>query len=297
MRQRAIAFVLSLAFGLVPAAAMAATAFVQDDHTPIVSKPGVGGKVLRWVDSGFALNVVARKGEWLKVEARRLDPPVAEAWIPAARVGPVAPGTESASAADETGDADFRLEVSGPPGVDFRARCYILDAAGGRTVVVRQQTPAVFEIPGDAVACAVANIDNGSFVQTALLDADGAVVASSDSVKADRAVTLRSDGPWGAAGRFDAPLQFVAFRDLRNRHHFVPLPPIIDPSSPVTGNPVPPLGNPVPAMGNPVPAMGNPVPAMGNPVPAFSSSPTPPLRGRSTPPLGGTMMPAIRPMQ
>jgi hypothetical protein len=287
MRQRLIAFVLSLAFGLVPVAAMAATAFVQDDHTPLVSKPGVGGKVLRWVDSGVALRVVARQGEWLQVAARRLDPPVSEAWVPAARVGPVPPGADAASLPAEAADADFQLDIAGLPGIAFRARCYILDAGRGRTVVIREETPAAYQIVGDAAACWVSNIGRDGYVQAVLRDADGTVIAGSQGVWPNRAVTLRSVGPWGAAGNFNAPLQFVVFRDLPG--NFVPLPPIINPR-PVIGMPG---GMPVPPIGNPVPPIGNPVPAMGNPVPAFGNSPVPPFRGRSTPAFGNSPVTAF----
>jgi hypothetical protein len=154
--------------------------------------------------------------------------------------------------------------------------------------VIREDTPATYQIVGDAAACWVSNIDRDGYVQAVLRDVDGRVIASSQGVWPNRAVTLRSDGPWGTAGNFNEPLQFVVFRDLPG--NFVPLPPIINPR-PVNGMPVPPLGNPVPAM-------GNPVPAMGNPVPAFGSSPTPPFRGRSVPAFGSSMpIMAFKPMQ
>lgn len=280
MRQRLIAFVLSFAFGLVPVAAMAADAFVQENHTPIVSKPGVGGKVLRWVDSGFPLTVVARKGEWLQVDAGRLKPATGEAWIPASRVGPVPPGAAGPALAAEGADADFRLDVGGVPDVAFRARCFILDDGRSRLVVLRDATPAAYQIVGDAVSCRVSNLGNNGYLQTMLSSADGRPIASAPAVISDRSATLRSDGPWGVAGNFDEPLRFALFRNMPDGDDVEPLPPIVSPAPP-SGNMVPPIGNPVPAIGNPVPAMGNPVPAMANPVPAFGNSPVPPFRGSS----------------
>jgi hypothetical protein len=249
MRQRLIALVLSLTFGLVPVAAMAATAFVQEDHTPLVSKPGVGGKVLRWVDSGVPLRVIARQGEWLQVAARRLDPPVSEAWIPAARVGPAAPGTTTATQPAEVGD--FQLEISGLPGVDFRARCYILDAGVGRSVMIRDYTPAAYQFVGNAVACWVSNIDRGGSLQTTLLDADGRVIAGSQAVWSNSAVTLRSDGPWSMAGHFNAPLQSVVFGAMPGTD-VVPLPSIIHRPPMINGVPASRLPNLVTPSGSPV---------------------------------------------
>src|ERR1700752_5381790 len=34
--------------------------FVQQDRTPLVSKPGVGGKIVAWVDTGFPLTILAQ---------------------------------------------------------------------------------------------------------------------------------------------------------------------------------------------------------------------------------------------
>jgi len=50
-----VAIVAILSVG--PARA-AADVFVLQDGTPLVSKPGIGGKILLWVDTGFPLTVV-----------------------------------------------------------------------------------------------------------------------------------------------------------------------------------------------------------------------------------------------
>ena len=65
---------------------------VLQDGTPLVSKPGVGGRILLWVDRGFPLTVVGRQGDWLEVSSAQLK----AVWVPAARVGvPTAPDSRT----------------------------------------------------------------------------------------------------------------------------------------------------------------------------------------------------------
>src|SRR6185312_16951897 len=71
---------------MAPARA-AADVFVLQDGTPLVSKPGVGGKILLWVDTGFPLTIVGREGDWLKVSSSQLNGGSGPLWVPAARVG------------------------------------------------------------------------------------------------------------------------------------------------------------------------------------------------------------------
>lgn len=221
MRQRLIAFLLTLAAGLLPVAAMAADAFVQENHTPIVSKPGVGGKVLRWADNGFPLTVLGRQGDWLQVEARRLGQ--GGAWIPAARVGPVPPSAAGVPLASQESEADFRLEVGGVPDIAFRARCLIVEAGRGRLIVFRDATPAAFQFSGDAVSCRVSNLDDAGDLQAMLSNAKGKPIVAAPTVARDRSATLRSQGPWGMGGSFDQSLQFVLFRNMPDRNNVVPV--------------------------------------------------------------------------
>jgi hypothetical protein len=78
-----LAFALAGTFAMHPVRA-ASDVFVLQDGTPLVSKPGVGGKILLWVDTGFPLTVVGREGDWFEVSGTRLETGSDTLWVPAA---------------------------------------------------------------------------------------------------------------------------------------------------------------------------------------------------------------------
>jgi len=249
--------------------AAAAEVYVQQDATPLVSKPGIGGKVLTWVDSGFPLVVIGIEGEWLKVASPQLKLPPGEVWVPLARVGQSVPGQidiawRGTAPPSEFFASGFRLHAEGTPQARFRAHCLVVSGGNESSFIFADHVPADVNLDGDAVDCTISPLGDTGRVQVLLLGRDGAVVATTSPLRAHRSAHLRGGGSWGQVAGFGGVRQTpVVFRQ--------PSGAIVPPLT----NAVPALGNPVPAPGNPVPALGNPVPALGNPVPPFSRSPLP----------------------
>ena len=229
--------------------------YVQQEDTPIVSRPGVGGKILAWVDSGFPLTVVGRDGDWLKVSSSFLDLPPGSLWVPAARVGTRAPGAVDIAYAPDSlagtnEGAVFHLEVQGSEAVRVRVHCRIDEGEVRkdtfRTII--DDVPVSLDVDGEAVDCIVRKLRSSGRIDAVLQGEDGTVIAAAGTAARRGAVRVRSEGPWGAAIGVVLPARFVAFRDSTESD--VPI-----------GNPVPPLANPVMPLGNPVPPLGNPVPS------------------------------------
>jgi len=235
--------------------------FVLEDGTPLVSKPGVGGKILLWVDTGFPLTVVGREGDWLKVSSAQLKSGSSALWVPAARVGRHLPGTfdinysqEGPSVAPE-GAALF-LEVVGSQEIRVRTHCRIAQPGKDDFIDFVDETPIELDVSGPATECTVRKLGDNGLIDVALRTADGQPVATANTYTPHGAVRVRTDGPWGGRSGRRLPAQFTLIRDM--------------PDSPF------PPGNPVPPIANPTPPLGNPTPALGNPVPPFQQSPVPP---------------------
>jgi hypothetical protein len=270
-RSLRILFVLALAtIGIlsVEPARASSDVLVLEDGTPLVSKPGVGGKILLWVDTGFPLTVVGREGDWLKVSSSQLKSGSGALWVPAARVGRHLPGTvditysqDEPSTAPE-GEALF-LEVVGSQDIRVRAHCRIAQPGKDDFIDVVDETPMELDVSGPATDCTVRKLGDSGTIDVALRTADGQLVATANTYTLHGAVRVRTDGPWGGGSGTRLPTRFTFFRQTPNH----PFPP--DDSMPTSGNPVPPLGNPTPPV-------GNPTPALGNPVPPFQQSPVPP---------------------
>jgi len=264
-----------LAFALARPAP-AAEVYVQQDATPLVSKPGIGGKIRTWVDTGFPLIVIGIEGDWLKVASPRLKLPVGDLWVPVARVGSSVPGQIDVALRGEAPPMEafgpgFRLRAEGTPHTGFRVACHIVSGDHDSYFVVADHVPADIDLGGDAVDCAIDQLGRGGRLQVALLGGDGSIIATTSPIALHRSARLRSDGPWGGAYGLQGPAGFSGFGQMpvafRHRRADAIVPPLM--------NAVPPLGNPVPALGNPVPMLGNPVPLPGNPVPPFARSPVP----------------------
>jgi hypothetical protein len=221
--------------------------FVQQDNTPIASHPGVGGKILIRVDSGFILTVLGRDGDWLEVTSPVLKLPGDSLWVPADRVGSEVPG--GAGALDGSviaGSPLYRLEVTGSQKLRMRARCRIDEGTedSRRDDAFRQiieAVPAVVELAGP-VDCFVRMYGSPGEMTVILRRIDGTIVASGTTYATSDAVHVRSDGPWGSAGSVVESGTFASFDGL-------------------PGNIVPPLANPVPPLANPVPSLVAVVPA------------------------------------
>ncbi len=263
-------FLLTIA-GVCPASA--AEVYVQQDATPLVSKPGIGGKILTWVDTGFPLVVIGIEGEWLKVSSPKLKLS-ADLWVPLARVGRTVPGQFDIAFRPEappsgTFASGFRLRAEGTPDTRFRARCVIADSGSDDVVDFVDHVPADVGLGGDAVDCEVRQLSPTGRMHVALLRRDGVLVAGTPPIGVHESVRLRSGGRWGQAGGLHAPASAFGHTPVALRR------PLSNEFVPPLGNPVPALGNPVPFLGNPVPPLGNPVPALRNPVPPFVGAPAP----------------------
>lgn len=254
-------------------AASAAEVYVQQDATPLVSKPGIGGKILTWVDTGFPLVVIGIEGEWLKVSSPKLKLS-ADLWVPLARVGRTVPGQIDIAFHPDappppTFGYGFRLHAEGTPDTRFRARCLIDDGGTDDVVDFVDHVPADVGLGGDAVDCEVRQISPTGRMHVALLRRDGVLIAGTPPIGLHETARLRSGGRWGQAAGLHAPAGAFGHTQVVLRR------PPSNAFVPPLGNPVPALGNPVPFLGNPVPSLGNPVPALGNPVPPFVGAPAP----------------------
>ena len=247
----------------------AADVYVLQDDTPLVSKPGVGGKILQWVDTGFPLTVVGREGEWLEVSGH-LKGGSNTLWVPAARVGRNLPGMLDIAYSEAgpstlpsglprggPGGEAFFLEVLGTQAIRVHASCRIAQPGKDDFVNVVDETPVELDLSGPAADCTVSKLGGSGTIEAALRTADGQLVATATTYTAHGSVHVRTDGPWGGASGTRFATRFVLFKTMPRRHFFM------------SGNAVPPLGNPVPPL-------GNPTPALGNPVPPFQQSPVPP---------------------
>ena len=114
--RRPLRFFFALTLAMVGLLAMgparaAGDVYVLQDGTPLASKPGVGGRILLWVDTGFPLTAVGRDGDWLKVSSSRFKSGRDTLWVPAARVGSHLPGARS-----YTAHGGVRVRTNGPWG-------------------------------------------------------------------------------------------------------------------------------------------------------------------------------------
>jgi len=252
--QRPLRIVLLLALTIIGILAMgqaraAGDVFVLQDGTPLVSKPGIGGKILLWVDTGFPLTVVGREGEWLEVSSSRLKARGDNLWVPAARVGSHLPGTVDIAYSTVREGEDLFLEVVGTRETRVRVKCRIVQPGKDDFIDMIDETPLQLDVKGPAADCAVRNLGASGTIDALLWTAAGQLIARASTFKRHGAVRVRTNGPWGRAAGFVLPTRFVVLKNMTKS----PFPP---------GNPVPPLGNPTPALGNPVPPFQqSPVPA------------------------------------
>jgi hypothetical protein len=218
--------------------AQADIAVVQQDATPIVSAPGVGGQVLTRVDAGFALTVLGREGAWLKVASPRLQLG-GELWVPAERVGDIVATPDEAPLSDDAAPMTITPQFRITSRMDG-----VTTASPGAAASIGSKGST-----GDSTAAASSTSSGGGAARatsTATPTAAGQGTATPNN-------TAASVGdPTPPAGNA-VPAQG-------------------NPTPAATGNPMPAGGNATPALGNPTPAPGNPTPAGGNSTPAPGNS-------------------------
>jgi len=230
--------------GTRPAAADMAV--VQQDATPIVSQPGVGGRILTRVDAGFNLIVLGSEDGWLRVASPQLQL-TGNLWVPAGRVGDIVAAPTDLPPSD------------GTPATSVMPRFQIETTSTGATAVPSpNMTAPNRQNDSTSVSATVAR----SAPTDATVSATGAAQGSAPAT-----ATASSSSPTSAATTGNV---------TSASGNGVPSPgdptPALGNSTPAVGNPTPALGNPTPAMGNVTPAMGNSTPAMGNSVVGFGNT-------------------------
>jgi hypothetical protein len=258
VRLVAAAAVLLLMSATDSAPARADMAVVQQDKTPIVSWPGVGGRILTRVDAGFPLIVLGRDGEWLKVASPELKLP-GELWVPVARVGDIA-GAPLAFASSATMSTTAILP-------QFRIMTNTADGLGTT-------------MPGTATVGSKVSTSGATSAITRSGSSNatgGAVQATASTTSSGTDVTPETGDPTPAVSGNPTPAPGNSVSPL--------------------GNPTPAFGgNPTPAVsGNPTSAPANSVSPVGNPTPAFGGNPTPAISGNPTPALGNSVSPVGNP--
>jgi hypothetical protein len=226
-----------LAFAGEPA--WADIAIVQQDATPVVSAPGVGGRVLTRVDAGFTLTVLGREGEWLKVASPQL-PLGGELWVPAERVGDII------ATPDDTG------------------------LSGNASMTTAPQFRIIGRTHGVATASPDAAVSIGSEGTTG--DSRAATAAISSNAGGGTARAMDTTTPAAAAQATATPDTAVPATGNPTPPGGNAVPAQGNPTPAATGNPTPAGGNATPTLGNPTPALGNPTPAGGNSTPAMGGS-------------------------
>jgi hypothetical protein len=293
---------LVTAFG--PCTAGAATTIVQQDHTPILSAPGMGGQILTRVDAGFELTVLGRAGDWLEVTSSQFGT-AGPQWVAARRVGTIvtAPGEFAPAPATTTGGPAFR--IVGP-------------TAGSTVITTTEAAPAEFRIvqPGartDRVAAT--SVETAPTVlQTQVIVPEFRVVQPPGNVTSDRVdVVVTTPAPTRSVAP-QSQGRTISTATPSGRGAVVAAPAAAEPAvsaratagstsisisverttgtlagtaaqsggTSTTGTSASALGNPTPAFS------GNPTPALGNPTPAFSGNPTG-APGNPTPAIGNTV--------
>jgi hypothetical protein len=212
---------------------------VQQDATPIVSQPGVGGRILTRVDAGFNLIVLGSEGGWLRVASPQLQL-TGNLWVPAGRVGDVV--------ADP---ADLPPPDTTTAGAEM-PRFQVVTTTAGAAAVPSPSTTA-------------SGGQNGS---TGVSAAVGRSAPADPAVSATRAAGVAA--PSAAAAGSSSQVSAAATGNTTSASGN----PVASPGdpTPAVGNPTPAMGNVTPAMGNVTPAIGNVTPAMGNSTPAMGNS-------------------------
>ena len=141
--------------------------------------------------------------------------------------------------------AEYRLDVSGSPLVEFRADCELVDDVGARyRSRLAGRTPQAYSITAAAVACDVRKFDSVGRLEV-VLSSDGAFIAKSATQAPYGEVGVRSAGPWGRPRATIDLIRIVPVRrGMRPGGSVVVVPPF-------SGTIVPPMrGTTVPAFGN-----------------------------------------------
>lgn len=100
---------------------------------------------------------------------------------------------------DPAHGAEFVIEVTGSPAIEFRGNCDVVASDGKHERTEFSGTiPQSFSIEAAAVSCVVQKWDQMGRLNATLLS-DDEVIAENTTAAAYNWVVLRSPGPWGPA--------------------------------------------------------------------------------------------------
>jgi hypothetical protein len=178
------------------AGASAEEVIVKNSNAALRATPSKDGKIEWRVNDGYQLTVVDRQDNWIEVRAPNLPEPNDKLWIQAKQVAPAEPPPS-----EDVIAADFRLELTGSLGAEFKSKCVFLEA-GDNFRHVRWDhgpMPAHVDLDGASVLCIVRTRGSIGRVSATLLDRDGKAIAAAGTGGYATSVVVRSNGPWGSA--------------------------------------------------------------------------------------------------
>jgi hypothetical protein len=178
------------------AGASAEEVIVKGNNAALRATPSKNGKVEWRVNDGYQLTVIDRQDNWLEVRAPNLPEPNGSLWIQAKQVASVEPPP-----AEEVIAADFRLEVKGSYGAEFKSQCVFLKPGDSYHYVQWNHgpTPAKVDLNGTSVLCTLRPRSSRGDLDVKLLDRQGRLIASANTGGYANSLVVRSNGPWGAA--------------------------------------------------------------------------------------------------
>lgn len=134
--------------------------------------------------------------------------------------------------------AEFLIEITGSPALQFRGDCAVVDEEGEvERVTFRGFIPKSYIVEAPAVSCSIQKWDGRGRLRVEL-SADGEFVARAETFAAFNWVTVGSAGPWGDAHAVRGVNPFFSIRRDSGRT-VVP---------PFSTSPVPSLRSPVPSL-------------------------------------------------
>jgi len=174
------------------------------DRGVLRAAPQVDAAVVADVGAGARLLQFERRMDWLRVGL--FGAVGVEGWIREKDLLPLTLLPESLPPTPLPEDPEpenlasaFLLDIAGSPALAFKAKCRMHgDSQGRRKLTFGGFVPRRLRFEADAVSCRVRKWDFAGRL-TLRLYQDGQVVASRSTAAAFNSVTVRSDGPWGAA--------------------------------------------------------------------------------------------------
>jgi hypothetical protein len=134
--------------------------------------------------------------------------------------------------------AEFLIEITGSPAVQFRGDCAVVDEEGEfERVKFRGLIPKSYIVEAPAVSCSIQKWDSFGRLRVKL-SADDELIARAETFAAFNWVTVGSAGPWGDAHAVRGANPFFSIQRNSGRTTVPPF----------STSPVPSLRSPVPSL-------------------------------------------------